>query len=125
MKLRLLGDTLRLRLKRSEIERLAGLGVVEEVVRFSAGTFRYALVLDEKVATPTAELSDGGIRVRLPRREGLEWCRSDVVTLAGNEGTPAILIERDFVRSAVQEPDDFDRFTNPRSGRVPPPGPDL
>jgi hypothetical protein len=120
MKLRLQGSTLRLRLRRSEIERLAAAGRIEETVQFDSGVFVYSLVLDESASIPHARLTPGEISVRLPKPQGLAWCNSADTGIASTSVVPSILVERDFVRSAVEEPDDFDRFTNPRSGRTPP-----
>jgi hypothetical protein len=120
MKLRLQGSTLRLRLRRSEIDRLAEHGEIEEVVRFGDASLTYSLVLDGQADTVRAEMHTNGIRVRLPRVQGLTWCHGGETAISSNEVSPTVLIERDFVRTAVEEPDDYDRFTNPRSGRKPP-----
>ncbi|MBL8215192.1 MAG: hypothetical protein JNK87_31020 [Bryobacterales bacterium] len=123
MKLRLQGSTLRLRLRRTDIETLAASGEVREVVSFPQGRWFYSLVLDNKVASPSAEMHGNEICVRLPRQQGLAWCHSTEVAISNSAAMPAVLVERDFVRTAVEETDDFDRFTNPRSGRKPPPAP--
>jgi hypothetical protein len=120
MKLRLQGSTLRLRLRRSEIERLVASGRVEEVVQFGTGQVVYCLVLDDELTAARAEMAPSEIRVRLPRAQGLAWGNSSETGISSTGVTPTVLIERDFVRTAVEEPDDFDRFTNPRSGRRPP-----
>jgi hypothetical protein len=123
MKLRLKGSTLRLRLRRSEIETLAATGEVREAVTFAQGDLLYSLVLDQRATAPEAAMIGSQIRVRLPRQAGLEWCRGTAVAIANPAAVPAVLVERDFVRTAVVEIDDFDRFANPRSGRKPPPAP--
>ena len=120
MKLRLQGSTLRLRLRRSDIEQLMATGRVEEIVQFGAGPVVYSLMLDDEAAAPCAEMHPAEIRVRLPRAQGLAWGNGTETGISSPNVTPTILIERDFVRTAVEEPDDFDRFTNPRSGRRPP-----
>ena len=123
MKLRLQGNTLRLRLRRSEIERLAQSGKVCEVVAFGDTPWTYSLVLEDAVPQPRAQLHATGICVLIPRAQGLAWCQGTETGIASTDVSPTVLIERDFVRTAVVEPDDFDRFTNPRSGRTPPPRP--
>lgn len=123
MKLRLQGSTLRLRLRRSDVEQLLAAGRVEDRVPFPGGALVYSLVLDDAATVACADMKDGEICVRLPRQYGLEWCQGPETSLVSSDVTPAVLVERDFVRTAVEEPDDFDRFTNPRSGRQPPPRP--
>ena len=123
MKLRLQGSTLRLRLRRSEIENLMNSGQVQDTVQFSNGGMIYSLVLDDSVGTPNAEFRGHEISVRLPRDLGLSWCRGTETAILSDRVTPTVLIERDFVRTAVEEPDDYDRFTTPRAGRKPPPPP--
>lgn len=125
MKLRLQGSTVRLRLRRSDIEKLRASGRVEETVSFADGAIVYSLVLDDTVAVACAANSGGEICVRLPRRQGLAWCVGPETGITSTEVTPTVLVERDFVRTAVEEPDDFDRFANPRSGRKPPRNPPV
>lgn len=120
MKLRLQGGTLRLRLRRSDVETLATKGRVQDVVPFPQGELVYSLVLDDGVGAPEAEFAGREVRVRLPREQGLQWCLGTDVAIANAAVTPTVLVERDFVRTAVEESDDFDRFLNPRSGRKPP-----
>ena len=121
MKLRLQGNTLRLRLRRSDVEQLLATGRVEETVLFPGGALAYSLVLDDAVDVACADMTGSEIRVRLPRQQGLTWCHGEETSLSSPGVVPTVLVERDFVRTAVEEPDDHDRFTNPRSGRKPPP----
>lgn len=123
MKIRMKGSTVRLRLRRSEIEQLAANGRVDETVNFAGGELVYSLVLDDGVRTSSADFNGSEICVRLPKKQGLEWCQGTETTVSSAGVVPTVLIERDFVRSAVEEADDFDRFTNPRTGRTPPPPP--
>lgn len=120
MKLRLRGDTLRLRLRKSDIDTLAAVGRVEERTRFGNRALVYSLNLDDSIPAASADFSDGEVCVKLPRQQGLNWCVSKQTSIVSAGVVPAVLIERDFVRSAVEEPDDFDRFMNPRTGRIPP-----
>jgi len=120
MKLRLRGDTLRLRLRKSDIDTLAAVGRVEEFTPFGKRLLVYSLNLDETAETPHAVLLDDEICVNLPKRQGMAWCRGKETSIVSAGVVPAVLIERDFVRSAVEEPDDYDRFMNPRTGRMPP-----
>lgn len=121
MKIRFQGSTLRLRLRNSEVARLMDCGEVREEVRFGDKSLVYSLVLDGEVNVPEASMDGQEIRVRVPRMLGLAWGNGPEIGISSTTVVPTVLIEKDFVRSAVVEPDDFDRFANPRSGRKPPP----
>ena len=123
MKLRMYGNSVRLRLRRSEVARLAAEGRVGMSVDFGNRRLGYSVELDDGVSKAVAEFDGEAVRVRVPRAAGLAWCASEEVSLESNDVTPTVLIEKDFVRSAVMEFDDFDRFENRRTGRKPPPGP--
>ncbi|MCX6621390.1 MAG: hypothetical protein NTY38_09975 [Acidobacteria bacterium] len=123
MKLRMQDDSVRLRMRRSEVLRLAAEGRVAARVHFGARILEYSIELDDDFSQVIAEFAGDAIRVRVPRAQGLEWCRTTAVGLPANSGIPAVLVEKDFVRTAVAESDDYDRYENPRSGRKPPPPP--
>lgn len=123
MKIRFQASTLRLRLRRSEVEQLLAAGEVSETVLFPQGALNYALVMADDVAVAEASFAQQTILIRVSRTLAHVWGTSKNVGISSATVVPAILIEKDFVRSAVKEPDDFDRFMNPRSGRMPPPAP--
>ncbi len=126
MKLRIRGDSLRLRLKRGEVDQLAaGTSIVEEThFPGSVLTFR----LDVSNNNPTsANFDNGSLVVCLSKSRVLEWAGSDEVSLFAEQelpgtGTLSVLIEKDF---SCLEPghhrsceDDEDTFPHPsaRSG---------
>lgn len=104
MKLRIKGDSVRLRLGRSEVERLVGEGVVAESTTFDlAGTQRlaYRLVADPALAVVAASFADGELVVRVPQAQARSWGRSDEVGIAATQAIDAgrtlrILIEKDL-----------------------------
>ena len=126
MKLRIRGDTLRLRLKRGEVDQLAaGVGIVEET-HFPSSILTFLLdVSDEDVVS--ANFDNGSLVVNLPKSRVLEWAGTDEVSLFAEQklsgsGTLSVLIEKDF---SCLEPghhrsceDDEDTFPHPsaRSG---------
>jgi hypothetical protein len=126
MKLRVRGDTLRLRLKRGEVDQLAaGVGIVEEThFPSSVLTFRLDVSDDDAVF---ADFDNGSLVVSLPKSSVLEWAGTDEVSLLAEQklpgtGTLSVLIEKDF---SCLEPghhrdceEDEDTFAHPsaRSG---------
>ena len=120
MKLRIKGDSLRLRLTQGEVSELAQHGVVADCVRFGGGaSLFYRLTRDRHAQAIGASYVDGVIDVRLPEQVALTWCRSNEVTLAGAQPAAAdaelrIVVEKDFACLTAREgEDESDNFPNP------------
>jgi hypothetical protein len=119
MKLRLRENSLRLRLLRSEVERLGRNERVEEVITFAARQrLTYSLaVTDATVVSATFE--GGTINVELPSALARQFVESDLVTVehqqpAGPGGPLTILIEKDFVcLDRNDDPDNVDAYPHP------------
>jgi len=121
MKIRIRGNSLRLRLLRREVEHFAETGRVEEVVTFGHGPqLRYTLEAHDGPAL-AASFDGGCIRVLVPRATALHWARTEAeVSVLGEESTEAgtlkLLIEKDFAcinPSSVWQEDQSDNFPNP------------
>ena len=102
MKLRIKGNSIRLRLTRSEVERLGIEGSIFESVHFGTGSapFDYELRTtgDNKVS---ASFIGRGIVVSLPTSEADQWINSGKVGIEAFQPIDAasdlrILIEKDF-----------------------------
>lgn len=125
MKLRVLDDSLRLRLGRSEVTRLANGEAVEGRTHFPGGVFVYRVVTCEDEAGG-ASFDAGSIEVRLSRERVARWATTDEVSLRGTQaladgGTLRILVEKDFQCLAPRDPGedpgvDSDAFENPNAG---------
>jgi hypothetical protein len=119
MKLRMHGNSLRLRLNRAEVARLAETGRVEEVVQFAPDVaFRYALEAAPDADAPRALYADGGVRVLLPVTKAREWASTERVAVSGEQvvtpGTTLnILVEKDFKCLHGESEPDLDAFPNP------------
>ena len=120
MKLRIKGDSLRLRLTQSEVSELEEQGTVEDRVRFGGGAaLVYRLRRDPRAAAVTASFANGAVEVQLPERAALGWCKSNEVTLSGEQAAAAdaelrIVVEKDFACLTVREgEDESDNFPNP------------
>lgn len=119
MKLRLLGNSLRLRLRRGEVRQLAESGWVEERTVFGTAPLVYALLADDVTAV-AASFDDRRLTVRVPRALASAWAAGDQVGIeasqpAGGEEVLRILIEKDFecIDAPPGESQD-DAFPNPR-----------
>lgn len=123
MKLRILGDSLRLRLSKSDVAAFAETGRVEETIRFG-GTSRmvYALEHGKDVEALEAVFADAQMTVRMPTSTARTWSDTDEVTLRGEqpldgEGTLALLVEKDFKCAIPRDgEEDYDGFEHPTGG---------
>lgn len=120
MKLRIKGDSLRLRLTRTEVEELATTGKVEDRIRFGADSaLVYRLNRDAPGAQMTASFAKDAIEVSLPAAAARHWCSTDEVTLAGVQSSGGvelkILVEKDFACLKPREDEDeSDHFPHPQ-----------
>jgi hypothetical protein len=119
MKLRIKGDSLRLRLTRGEVAGLRDDGRVEATIRFGLGSqLTYALVA-ANVPAVQAGFAHGTITVQVPKATVRQWADSEQVGFEaaqdlGNGETLRLLIEKDFACLTVRVgEDDADAFANP------------
>lgn len=119
MKLRVRGNSLRLRLSRSEVETFDHVGRVEEAVRFGPGAqFVYAMERTPDGAL-SARLEGALVTVSIPAALAGPWCRTEQVGLeadqpTGDGQTMRILIEKDFTCLKTRSgEDESDAFPNP------------
>lgn len=119
MKLRIQGNSLRLRLSQSEVAQFSKTGFVEDSIQFAPGaTFAYALESMSSLAVPQALFSNSLLRIQVPGAEATEWVRSDRVGISGDQPLESgkrlsILIEKDFQCLHGGEARDPDAFPNP------------
>ena len=124
MKLRIKGDSLRLRVSRSEVARLLAGDCLEETIHFTAeanAKFTYALQQDPLVSIPTVQYTDNRVAIVIPANQANAWGVTDQVGIAedislGNLGSLALLIEKDFACLDRSEEDNEDTFLNPNAG---------
>ena len=121
MKLRILGNSIRFRLGRSEVQSFGRSGSIEERVRFGA-TGENDLVYRLEIADDpgfSGNLADGVITVTVPRSIADDWVNSEEVSISGSqkcddETLLKFLVEKDFVcLSAHNDEDQSDRYPHP------------
>lgn len=113
MKLRIKGDSVRLRLARSEVRRLVEAGRVEETTHFAAGgTLGYVLQAGDVCAV---EFNGARIVVTLPETEAREWAAGEQVGIYRTpESGVQLAVEKDFECLDREDPDKADAYPNPR-----------
>ena len=119
MKLRIKGNSIRLRLLRSEVERFSADGRISDVLQFGASELRYSLVNSNDADAIRARFDGNDIAVDVPAAIAKDWAEGDAVGIEAeqplDEGSLSILVEKDF--ECIDRPDDPDRddaFPNPQ-----------
>ena len=124
MKLRIKGNTLRVRVSRSEVARLLATDCLEETIHFSpapAAKFTYTLQQDQSLSRPAVQYTENRVAILLPAEEAKAWGTSDQVGIAenislGNLGSLGLLIEKDFACLDGSDEDNEDTYPNPNAG---------
>ena len=125
MKLRLLDDSIRMRLSRDEVVAADQQGVVEGSTRFPDGSvFTFALEALANGAQPSAAYARDRLVVRLPKPEIAAWAKDDAaISLRGEIELPSggrlkLLVEKDFKcvtpRGGEDAEDQSNLFENPQ-----------
>ena len=125
MKLRLEFNSIRFRLKRSEVEQFARTGRIEEKIISGSGddkAFRYVLESDDSISSPSATLTPYGIIVQVPPEAVMRWASSDQIGIENeqpvdHQTTLRILIEKDFACIDATDEQNADTFPNPLAGK--------
>jgi hypothetical protein len=124
MKLRLQSNSVRLRLKRAEVDQLVKLGRVEETIVLGdrdEDQFVYTLVSSPKVYAPQASLVKNHILIEVPVETATHWATSDEVGIeaalsVGGGRELQVIIEKDFACLNGNEEQNRDTFPNPLAG---------
>jgi uncharacterized protein DUF7009 len=113
MKLRVQGNSLRLRLTRSEVARLDEQGSVEEAASFSSGgSLTYRIQTHASTQPVHADFSGGAITLFIPTETVRAWAAGDEVGLYAQDEALRIAIEKDF-RCLTRAAEELDAFPHP------------
>lgn len=124
MKLRIRGETIRLRLKRSEVDAIASGESLTEDTHFPDATFTCRLEISDD-GQFAASLSNNTMSIRLPADAVARWASTDEVSLlaeqsTGNANALSLLVEKDFqcLSPGHNRPgeDDEDTYPHPDAG---------
>jgi hypothetical protein len=98
MKLRIQGNSLRLRLTQKEVAQLRAGGSVHSSLHFASGrSLTYLLASSSEATQVDADFDGDSIRVTLPLAEVAAWADGDQVGISGPPDQPTLLlIEKDF-----------------------------
>jgi hypothetical protein len=123
MKLRIKGDSIRLRLSQGEVTKVAAGEAVEERTRFPGGVALVYRLRAAKEATQVGATFAGGVvDVTMPKAMVAEWAGTEQVSLSGDQalgdgGSLRLLVEKDFACLMPREgEDETDNFPHPKTG---------
>ncbi len=111
MKLRIRGNSIRLRLLRGEVVEFAAKKELSETINFGASSLAYVLQMTDDASQLKTEFEDNKIIVKVPTATAHEWTTTETVSLTGEQSiaggeTLKILVEKDFV--CLDRPSDED-----------------
>ena len=117
MKLRIRGNSVRLRLTQNEVEKIKEFGLVEERTEFPDGSvFTYSLNTSEMSEQPFAEFSNGNLQIFISNEDAQNWVTSDETGVYGKDEKLQISVEKDFkCLTPRAEEEDADTFPHPKS----------
>lgn len=123
MKLRIQGNSLRLRVSKSELSKFVETGHIQETVYFGpeqGSELTYTLARDGNQPGLDVEASAGQVKVVVPAEVARTWADSEQVGINGNvdlgaRGKLSILIEKDFACIDRSADENADTFPNPHA----------
>jgi hypothetical protein len=126
MKMRIKGNSLRLRVTRSELARLGAGECVVETSRLGPlpdSTLSYSVKSEESAAEMTLSYQAGQIKVLVPAEEMHAWCGNDEVGIyallnVGNGESLEVSVEKDYACLDRSAEDNEDTFANPHAGKA-------
>ena len=120
MKLRIKGNSIRIRLSRTEVNDLAHNGYIEEHTEFGDSALTYALQSKEGITGLEAAFQNGKVTVYVPANVLPSWPNSETVGFDNNMPLPGgkqlyLLLEKDFKCIDNSMEDQSDNYENPNS----------
>ncbi|KIA88043.1 DUF7009 family protein [Kaistella jeonii] len=121
MKIRIKGNSIRLRLTKTDVQNIKKNGIVEEQTILGAEEiFKYSLVVDEKVSAISAEFQASKITVFLSKKEADILTETDEITVEGSQNNGEekglfLLVEKDLQCLDTTYEDQTDMYENTKT----------
>ena len=117
MKLRIKGNSIRIRLNKPEVKKICDSGYLQETTAFGKNTFTYALQRVDNAAQLSAVLEDNKITMHVPAALIEDWTDNNTVGfdshLLVNDQQLYLLLEKDFICLDETTEDQSDNYENP------------
>ncbi|MDQ3800244.1 MAG: hypothetical protein M3384_12385 [Acidobacteriota bacterium] len=124
MKLRIKGNSIRLRLSQSEVSDFARNARVEDSISFGNRKLIYALIKLDEAEEIRADFENARVEIGVPAAVAEQWTRTSQIGFDAQQKLPGgetlkILVEKDFACLAVREgEDESDAFPHPNAGQL-------
>jgi len=120
MKIRIKGDSIRLRLSKTEVDNFSKNGFLEERTSFCDNQFVYRMESRSDFSELSAALDGQTMTVYVPETQAKEWTSTDLVGFENNMNTGEgktlfLLVEKDFVCLDNTLEDQSDNYPNPNA----------
>ena len=118
MKLRIKGNSIRMRLTRSEIDYFRNTGSIEEKTEFGNSLLSYALIKVADIKHLSATFKENKIFLNLPESLAEQWTETELTGIEhaldiGNGKKLFLLLEKDFKCMDQVAEDQHDNYENP------------
>jgi hypothetical protein len=118
MKIRIQGNSIRIRLSRTEVEKLCLTGHIEDHTSFATTKFGYSVKSDANSAQLTASYSDNLITLLVPESYLKNWPENSTIGFEANMPVDDdthlyLLLEKDFKCLDNTTEDQSDNYENP------------
>lgn len=102
MKIRILGNSMRFRIRRSEVDALCTKGYIEDRTNFDTEVLTYVVKSGTNIEEPTGQFKDHIITINLPKSLEINWHGNEQVgfsdlTKFANNSPLSLLLEKEFV----------------------------
>lgn len=123
MKLRIKANAVRIRLTKTEVNKLATEGYLQEATVLPGQTFIYALKSDDNATALTIAFENNILTMMVPKSFAANWYQNDIVGIDAkmqvNEKEKLyLLLEKDFVCLDETAEDQSDNYENPNKAPV-------
>ena len=124
MKIRIKGDSVRIRLSKSEVEEFGRSGYLTDSTHFISSKFDYGIIARHDLARMEAEFNTHGIFLHIPQHWADEWVATQRVGFDSempltDGGSLYLLLEKDFQCLDNTTEDQSDMYPNPLAGEHP------
>ncbi len=118
MKIRIKGNSIRMRLTKSEVTKLENTGYLEEKTQFADNKLTYALERINEGESLTANFQENKITMFVPKKLVDGWAENNVIGFnssmpVANLDSIYLLVEKDFICLDESTEDQSDNYENP------------